>query len=225
MDMSDNEKPLNFILIGRSGSGKGTQAELLKKKFSNLWSFSTGALLRDLSKQGTDVSERIKEVLEKGGLPIDMVAIGLWMYHISYNLKRDKGLMTDGSPRRLNEAKILDELLEFLERKERTYVFLIDISEEEAFDRLTKRRICVKCEKLIPHVTPYKDWEKCEKCGGELEHRYDDNPDAIRGRLDYFNERVLEVLDYYRDQGRLIEIDGEQGIEKVHEDIMSALKI
>ncbi|MBU1091651.1 nucleoside monophosphate kinase [Patescibacteria group bacterium] len=217
-------KPFNFILISRSGGGKGTQAEFIKKEFSNLYHFSTGDLFRDLQEQDTDTGYRIREILNKGGLPFDFLAITLWMHKIAYNLKRDQGLLADGFPRRLNEAKILDEFLDFLERKENMKVIYIDISEKEAFGRLTKRRICKKCKKLVPYVLPYKNWEKCEECGGELEQRSDDKPEAIQGRMDYFRERVLEILDYYREQGRLIEINGEQSIEDVWRDIKKAIE-
>jgi adenylate kinase len=218
------EKPLNFVLIGRSGSGKGTQAKLLKERFGNLVSISTGDLFRDLSKKGTDTAAKVQKILTEGGLPFDDLATTLWMHEIAYTIKEEEGIIADGFPRRLNEAKSLDHFLEFLERKENTFYLLIDISRQEAFDRLTKRRICKKCGELIPWVGDFKKLEACPKCGGELMSRFDDKPEAIKNRLDYYDERVSQVVDYYKEQGTLIEINGNQSIEDVFKDVLKAIK-
>ncbi len=191
-------RKINIILIGRSGSGKGTQAKLLKKHFGNMLHVVTGDLFRELAKKKTDTSKRVAEILKKGGLPHDDLATTLWMYNLAHNLKREEGLICDGFPRRTREAKNLDEFLEFLKRKQDTYVFLIDISEKEAFVRLTKRRIYA--------------------------NRTDDKPDAIKGRMEYFKESVVPTIKYYEKQKRLIKINGEQSIEKVFEDILKTIK-
>lgn len=216
-------EPFNIILIGRSGSGKGTQAELLMEHFNNFYYLSTGDLFRDLAEHDTDAGKRVKKVLEMGGLPYDDLATTLWMHNLAYNLKEEQGLMADGFPRRLNEAKSLDSFLEFLGRKENTFYVLIGISKEEAFTRLSKRRICADCGRLIPWLEEFKKIEKCDKCGGALKTRSDDTSEAIKGRMDFYNERVTEVIDYYKGQGKLIEINGEQSIEKVFEDILKAI--
>src|SRR3989344_4749510 len=215
-------KPLNFILIGRSGSGKGTQAKLLMEHFGNLFYISTGDLFRDLAKAGTDAGNRVYKVLTEGGLPYDDLATTLWMHEIAYKMKTDHGLVADGFPRRLNEAKDLDQFLEFLERKENTFNILIDISREEAFNRLSKRRICKGCGRVIPWLGALKDLNACDKCGGELAARPDDVPEAINNRLDYYEERVIEVVNHYKERGRLIKINGEQRIEDVFQDILKA---
>jgi len=217
------EKPLNFVLIGRSGSGKGTQAKLLKERFGNLVSISTGDLFRDLSKQGTDTSQKIQKILAEGGLPFDDLATTLWMHEIAYKIKEDQGIIADGFPRRINEAKSLDNFLEFLERKENTFYLLIDISRQEASDRLTKRRMCKICGELIPWVGDFKRLQTCSKCGGELISRFDDKPEAIKNRLDYYDERVSQVVDYYKEQGVLLEINGDQSIEDVFKDVLKSI--
>lgn len=217
------KKPLNFVLIGRSGSGKGTQAKFLMEHFDNLYYISTGDLFRDLAEQKTDVGKRVKKTLEIGGLPFDDLATMLWMHKISFNVKQEKGVLCDGLLRRLEEAKNLDRFFEFLERAENTKILLIDISREEAFNRLTKRRICKSCGMLVPFVEPYKNWEKCEKCGGELIQRSDDKLEAIKNRLDYFDKMVSEVIDYYKSQNKLVIINGEQPIEKVFKEILEKI--
>jgi len=99
-------------------------------------------------------------------------------------------------------------------------ILLIDITRQEAFDRLTKRRICQNCGALIPWVGEYKNMEACNKCGGDLEERADDTPVAIKNRLDYFDKDVSKVIKYFKKKKRLITIKGEQTIEKVFEDIL-----
>ena len=218
-------KPLSFALIGRSGCGKGTQAELLMKHFGNLFYVSTGGLLRELAKLDTSAGKSAKEIIEEGGLIPAFMIIGLWMRELNINLKDAQGVLFDGALRRLIEAQQADEYFNFLKRKENFFPILIDISKQEAFDRLTKRRICKGCGKIIPYVGEYKTMEKCDKCGGELMARPDDNPEAINNRLAYFDNDVVEVLDYYKKDNRLITINGEQAIEKVFDDILKAVEL
>lgn len=193
MVASQKQNPLNFILLGRSGCGKGTQAQLLAERFSNIKIVSTGDLMRDLTKQNTDVGQRVKEILQKGGLPYDDLATALWMYKISYLIKNKEGIICDGFPRRLNEAKNLDKFLKWIERKERTKVLLLDISEKEAYTRLKKRA------------------------------REDDADLEIRNRLGWYQERTVPVIDYYKKGGRLIRINGEQTIEAIHQEILTKI--
>jgi len=216
-------KPFNFTLIGRSGSGKGTQAKLLMKHFGNLFYVSTGDLFRDLSKANTDTSIRIQKIVKQGGLPIDDLASALWMHKLAYELKEEQGFILDGAPRRVNEAQTLDRFLDFLERKETTFNLLIDISREEGFNRLSKRRICKKCGRLIPWVNEFKDLKVCDKCGGELITRPDDTSEAINSRLDFYEEQVVPTVKYYEDQGRLVKINGEQSIEDVFKEILKKI--
>ena len=218
------DKPLNFTLIGKSGCGKGTQAKLLMKEFGDFCYISTGDLFRDLAKADTDTSERVAKVIQRGDFPFDDLATTLWMHKLAYNLRADQGIMLDGAPRRVSEAEPLDRFLEFLERKETTFNLLIDISRQEAFDRLTKRRICRNCGRLIPWVGEFKELKNCDKCGGELVTRHDDTPEAINNRLDFYDETMVKVVQYYEQQGRLIRINGEQPIDHVFRDILRTLK-
>jgi len=220
-----NMKPLSFALIGRSGCGKGTQAKLLMKHFGNLFYISTGNLLRELAGMDTIAGKEVKKILSNGDLIPDFIIIGLWMREICNNLNGGQGILFDGAPRRISEAKQADNFFEFLGIGENFFPILLDISREEAFARLTKRRICKKCGKLIPWVGEFKKLEKCNDCGGELVQRQDDNPEAINRRLDFFDSEVKEVVDYYKKDSRLITINGNQPIEKVFEDILKALPV
>lgn len=216
-------KPINFILIGRSGCGKGTQAKFLIKHFGNMFYVSTGDLFRNLINTDTDTAKRVKKIVGEGGFPLDDLAATLWMHKLAYNLKEEQGFILDGAPRRVSEAQPLDRFLDFLERKETTFNLLIDISREEAFNRLSKRRLCQKCERLIPWVGEFKELKACDKCGGELVTRSDDTPEAINSRLDFYDNRVAKVVEFYESQNRLTKINGEQSIEDVFKEILQKI--
>jgi len=218
------KKSLNFVLIGRSGCGKGTQVKLLMEHFNNLVSISTGDLFRDLARRKTAVGKIIKKTITEGGLPYDDLAITLWMHAIAYRVKENKGIIADGMPRRVNEAKALDRFLVFLGREDSFFPILLDISRQEAFNRLTKRRICRKCGNLIPWIGKFKKLVVCNKCGGGLVYRPDDRPEAIKNRLDYYDKRASKVADYYKKKKKLIKINGEQPIEKVFADILKEVE-
>ncbi len=214
-----------IIFLGRSGSGKGTQAELLMNKFSGFYYISTGDLFRKLAKANSDVSRIIAEVLSRGELPFDDLATTLWMHEVSFNVKEGEGIILDGAPRRVQEAKNLDKFLEFMGRLKNTRVLYIDVSKEEAVNRLLKRRICTKCGFLVPWLGDYKNWTTCNKCGGLLKARGDDKLEAIEGRMEFFKKAVVPTVKYYEKQNRLIKINGEQGIDKIFQDIVKMTKL
>jgi len=216
--------PLIISLTGRSGSGKGTQVKLLQEYFGNMRCISTGDLFRDLASQNTLVGKKIKQTIEKGELPFDDIAIALLLYEIAYKVKDGQGIIFDGVTRHLEEAKALDSFLSWLGQKDNVFHLLIDISREEGFHRLTKRRICKKCGRLIPWIGEFKKLKVCDKCGGELLYRSDDSEKAINSRLDFFDKQVAKVIDYYKKQGKLIRINGEQSIENVFQDILKVFK-
>jgi len=195
-------KNLNFIIIGPPGSGKGTQAKLLLKHFSSLCYISTGDLFRKLSATKSDAGKRVKKIVYSGGLPMDDIAITLWMHEIIFKVKENQGILGDGFPRRVSEAKGIDELLRFLERKKNTYFFLIDISEKESHRRLVKR---------------------VDAATGEEIKRADDEKKNIRLRWKLYKQRTIPAIKYLKKNCRLIRINGEQIIEKVFKDILKVI--
>lgn len=190
--------PQNFkfiVLLGRPGCGKGTQAELLRKKFP-FQHISTGHLLRKRAQKRDSIAKRLKKILNTGRLVPTLLVFQLWMPLLEKLRKQTKfkGVLFDGSPRKLFEALMLDEVLEFYGWDRNVRVLNIEISDEEAKKRLFKRG------------------------------RADDTPRDIRTRLKEFREEVVPVLNYYRKRGVLVSVNGERPIEVVHQDILRKLR-
>ncbi len=219
-------EPQVFILLGRAGCGKGTQAKLLVDKFGLIY-IGSGEMLRNLGKQNNFTGQKAAQVMTKGELVPTFLIFRLWINHLEeIKLKKGNnfsGLVFDGSPRKLVEAQMMEEALAWYEWDKKLKVLLIDISRQEAFDRLTKRRQCKDCGQLIPFVGHYKFLEKCDRCGGQLIERNDDNPEAINLRLDLFEKEVVPVIEYFEKKGLLIKINGEQSIEDVHQEILNKI--
>ena len=216
--------PKIIILFGRSGCGKGTQAKLLQEEFGFDY-LGTGDLVRAKAKENDETGKQVKAIIAKGDRVPTEIVFGLWG-KVARKMAQQpnlKGLIIDGSPRSTPEAVIMDNLFKELNWQD-VKVFLLDISEKEAFNRLTKRKICQDCGQLIPYVGKYKNLEKCDKCNGKLVVRQDDNSKAVQARLDYFNKDVQPAVDYYQKQNRLTKINGEQSIEDVYRDILKKLE-
>jgi len=219
------KKPLVIIILGPAGSGKGTQAKLIVKKFG-LEYFGSGDALRARQKVDDFTAKKLIKVMGKGELVHSFVISKLWIDGLEKFKQKVKfnGLVCDGSPRKILEAKLFDEALNWYDWQEKAKVIFINISRKESFHRLTKRRQCKKCGRIIPWLGEFKKLKKCDNCGGELIIRADDKPEAIRKRLEEFKNEVIPVIKHYREQGKLIEINGEQSIEDVFEEILSKLR-
>jgi len=221
--MSNKESKI-IILLGRSGCGKGTQAKLLIKEFGFKY-LGSGDLLRKRSKKNDFSGKKIKQVMDMGERVPTPIMFRIWAEKIE-EIKDEvnkKGLIIDGNPRSLREAKLMNNAFKWYEWED-IRVILLDISEQEAFDRLTKRRICKECNKLIPWVGDFRTMKVCDDCGGELITRSDDKPKAIRARLEYYKKDVEPAIDYYDKQKRLIKVYGDRSIEDVHYDVKKAVE-
>lgn len=223
--MKTSKKILIFILLGKSGSGKGTQAELLRKKFG-LDCVGSGDLIRERAKKNDFTGQKAKRIMLEGKLIPMPVAFKLWLDRIEQlkAKKTLKGFVMDGNPRRIFEAYLIDDALEFYEWGKNMKAILIDISNKEAIWRLTKRRICKNCKEIIPFIGDFRKIKKCPKCGGELVQRGDDTQASVKKRLSWYRTDVQPIVNYYRKTGRLIKINGEQPIEKVFKDILKVVK-
>ncbi len=213
---------LNIIITGPQGSGKGTQAKLLAKRY-NLEHIEAGNLLRELVERGGSLGQKIDHYLLKGTLVPTRILINEVLKPRLAKVSPEKGMVFDGIPRRLREAKALEKILSSLGRKI-TYVFYIEISEKETYERLGKRLTCRGCSRpLILGVDIISLQEKCPHCGGGLYQREDDTEMAIKKRLQVFHRNTIPVIEYFQKKNLVVRINGEQSIEKVQEDIVAVI--
>jgi len=218
------KKPLVIIILGPPGSGKGTQAKQLVKKFGFEY-FGSGDALRNRQKAADFTGGKLIKVMNRGELAPSFVISKLWIDKLEKFGRRAKtnGFVFDGSPRKIIEAKFFDEALIWYELQKKVKVIFINISRKESLRRLIKRRICKKCGRQIPWIGKFKSLKKCDKCGTRLIVRADDKPKAIKKRLEEFKKEVIPVINYYRKQEKLIEINGEQSIKNVFQDILKKI--
>ena len=217
--------PIIIVFFGRSGSGKGTQAQLLMDDFGFEY-LSSGDLLRERREKDDFTGNKIKELLGKGQRVPTFLVFKIWLNQIEVKRQENdwKGLIIDGSPRSVLEARLIDQVFKWYEWKN-VNIILLDVSREECFNRLSKRRICKNCSRVFPYIGKYIKQEECDKCGGELITRSDDHPEIIKARLDYYDKDVAPIVDYYQKKNKLIKINGEQPIEGVYKDVLKALDL
>ena len=183
------------IILGKSGSGKGTQAKLLSNK-TGFHILSSGKLIRSRMKQQDFLAKNLRRIHNLGGLMPSPLVFHLWLHEFERLLpqRKIKGIIFEGSPRKLYEAFLLDEVLEFYSANKNIRVVHIQLSNKEARKRLHKRG------------------------------RVDDKFSKINERLRWFKAEVTPTVKYYRKKKMLVEVDGEQSAEKVHQEIMRKLK-
>ncbi len=217
--------PLIIILLGKPGAGKGTQAKLLIKKFG-LKYVGSGDMLRTRKKKKDFTGKKVGRVIDKGKRVPTPVIFKLWMDKFE-KFKKDskfKGMIIDGSPRTTLEADMIEQALEWYEWLKNKKVLLINISKKESIWRLTKRRMCKKCGRILPFVGEFRKMKKCDKCGEKLITRTDDSKKGVEKRLEWFRSEVQPAISYYKKKGELMGIDGEQSIEDVFKDILKVIK-
>jgi len=212
---------MNLILLGPPGAGKGTQAKLLMDKHA-IPQISTGDILRAAVKAGTELGRKAKEYMDSGALVPDEVVIGL----IRDRLKEPdakSGYMLDGFPRTVPQAEALDGMLAEMGSRI-DHVISIEVPDEELIKRLTGRRTCKSCGQGYHLVfDPPRKKGKCDKCGGELYQRDDDNTETVTNRLKVYNKQTQPLIDYYRAKGLLRPIDGRGEIKEIFERIGQVL--
>lgn len=214
---------MNIIILGPQGSGKGTQAELLAKKF-DLEHIEMGRFLREVAKLDTPLGKEIHETINIQGKLIDDKILKKVLHVKLGDLPREQGIVFDGVPRREDQLRYFEEaMLEFGRKIDA--VIDINLPEKESIKRISKRRICRKNEHvlIIGKDIPSEN-EKCPICGSEIFQRIDDTPERIKTRLGIYYKDTKAVVDYYKKKGVLIEVDGRPSIEKVFENITEETK-
>lgn len=213
---------MNVILMGLPGAGKGTQGERIVEEFG-IPHISTGDMFRAAIREETEMGLLAKSYMDQGLLVPDEVVIGI----VKERLNKpdcEKGFMLDGFPRTLAQAESLDTMLLQLGRQI-DHVINIDVDRSILLDRLTGRRICKSCGATY-HVVfnPTNQEGVCDKCGGELYQRDDDNEATVATRLDVNIEQSAPILTYYKDKGLLRDINGQQDINVVFADVAKVLR-
>lgn len=213
---------MNLILMGLPGAGKGTQAEKIVEKY-HIPHISTGDMFRQAIKDETELGLKAKTYMDKGELVPDEVTIGIVRDRLS---KEDckKGFLLDGFPRTVAQAESLEVLLSEMGRKI-DYCIYIEADIDVLKERLSGRRICKSCGATFHTVfNPPKVENVCDKCGGELYQRPDDNPETVENRLQVNIKQMQPLIDFYTEKGYLKAVNGLQDIDEVFKDIDSLIQ-
>lgn len=212
---------MKIVFMGPPGAGKGTQAEKIIENYQ-IPHISTGDMFRKAIKDQTELGMEAKRYMDQGALVPDHVTIGIVKDRLSESDCKS-GFLLDGFPRTVDQAKALDEILTSLDSKI-DYVINIDVDLDILKERLTGRRICRSCGATYHMIfNPPKNADVCDKCGGELYQRKDDNEETVGNRLNVYVSQTKPLLDYYSLAGNLVNINGQQSIDLVFEEIREVL--
>lgn len=210
---------MNLILLGAPGAGKGTQAEIICEKMS-IPAISTGNIIREAIKNGTEVGLQAKSYIDSGNLVPDEVVIGI----IKERLDKDdcaNGFILDGFPRTIPQAEALDAMGVRIDT-----VLEIDVADEKVVARLSGRRVCPDCG--ASYHTEYKKPSKdgiCDSCGAELIIRKDDKPETVLDRLNVYHSQTEPLKDYYKNCGKLKIVEGQEEVADTTALVLKALEL
>lgn len=209
---------MKLILLGPPGAGKGTQASILSEKL-NIVTISTGAMLRAAVKENTPLGQEAKHYLDNGQLVPDELVVSI----VEERLKKDdckNGFILDGFPRTVKQAEALDAVIEI------DKVLSLEVDDDVIVERLSGRRECSKCATPY-HVSfnPPKTEGKCDKCGGDLICRADDNEATIKNRLKVYHEQTEPIKSYYMQQGKVVIAHGKEKLEDTVKEVSTVLNI
>lgn len=209
---------MKIIFLGAPGAGKGTQAEIIAAKL-NIPTVSTGNIIREALKNGTEMGLKAKAYTEAGKLVPDDVVIGI----IKERLAKEDcagGFILDGFPRTIPQAEALDTMGISIDK-----VVDIDVPDQTVVNRMSGRRVCKSCGASY-HIEnkPSKVEGKCDSCGGELQIRKDDAPETVLDRLKVYHEQTEPLKDFYKNCGKLRLVDGTAAIEEITASILKVLE-
>ena len=204
-----------IVLLGPPGAGKGTQGEKLTDEFGYT-RLSTGDMLREAVRNGTELGKKAKEYMDSGALVPNDLIIGLMKEKIA-TVKG--GVLLDGFPRTVEQADALGEVMNV------DLALDFDVPDEELISRLTQRRSCPDCNAVYHLVTkkPAKEGV-CDKCGGKLYQRDDDKESTVKNRLEVYHKNTQPLIDYYKNKGVLVVIPSTGSIDSIFENVKKAIQ-
>ena len=209
---------MKIIFLGAPGAGKGTQADIVAEKLG-IPTISTGVMIREALKLGTEMGLKAKKFIEAGALVPDDVVIGIIKERLA---KSDcqNGFILDGFPRTVPQAEALDRMGIELDA-----VVSIEVSDDTIVERMSGRRVCAACGASY-HVlyNPSADGKNCDKCKTELTTRKDDAPEVVKSRLEVYHSTTEPLKDYYLAKGNLKTVDGIGSVEEISSRTMKALE-
>ena len=210
---------MKIIFLGAPGAGKGTQADILAEKLG-IPTISTGVIIRESLKCGTEMGLKAKKFIEAGELVPDDVVIGIIKERLT---KADcqNGFILDGFPRTVPQAEALDAMGVELDK-----IISIEVPDENIVERMSGRRVCAKCGASY-HVVfnPSGDGAHCDKCGEELSLRKDDAPEVVKSRLEVYHSTTEPLKDYYLAKGKLSLEDGVGSVDEITARTVRALEV
>lgn len=210
-----------LILLGLPGAGKGTQAVLISQE-TGLAHITSGELFRENIRQQTELGRKAQPFVEQGLLVPDELTIGMLLDRIA-RPDAAQGFALDGFPRNVDQAKALDKALA-REGKAIDKAIYIRVSTEELVRRLSGRWNCRQCGAVYHEQSmPPKQQGVCDRCGGQLYQREDDRPDVVRTRLEVNLKQVEPLLEHYRRDGKLVEVDGGLEVDQVKGRLLAAM--
>ncbi len=209
---------MKIILLGAPGAGKGTQAEVICNRY-NIPAISTGNIIREALKTGTEMGLKAKSYMDAGQLVPDDVVIGIIKDRIIKDDCKD-GFILDGFPRTIPQAEALDQMGIVIDK-----VIDIEVADEKIINRMSGRRVCEKCGASyhLEYKSPKVDGV-CDVCSGALIQRKDDHPDTVKARLDIYHSETEPLKDYYDKQGKLTVVEGQEEIEDTTRLLLEALE-
>lgn len=208
---------MNLIFLGAPGAGKGTQAEVVSEAF-NIPQISTGNILREAAKNGTEYGLKAKAAMDAGALVSDDIVIGILKERIAEDDCKN-GFILDGFPRTVPQAEALDAMNIQIDK-----VIEISVPDETIKQRVSGRRVCEGCGASY-HVEfkPSKVEGKCDKCGAATIIRKDDQPETVIERLKTYHEKTAPLKDYYEKQGKLVTVVGQEEVSETSKLTLAAV--
>lgn len=209
---------MKLVLMGAPGAGKGTQANFIYDRYG-IRTLSTGNILRAAIKNDTEVGRKAKAYMDAGQLVPDDIIIEILKDRLRYDDTKD-GFILDGVPRTVSQALALERLGVDID-----LVIDLQVNDQDIIERLTGRRVCEKCG--TPYHTVYNPSrvpDVCDRCGGKLMIRKDDQPDTVRSRLKTYHEETEPLVHFYQDRGKLAIVVGDNDVEKTTQRVFKVLE-